>query len=336
MKVLVCSRKGKTIDENVNGVNVRRASSLGVIASMPVSFTFFYHYKKKTKDCDILHVHMPFPLADIAVALLGFKGKVVVWWHSDIVRQKFFLKLYKPFMHKLLKRADAIITATKGHIDGSDYLPEFKDKCVIIPFGIRFTESSFQERKKSEDVTILFVGRLVYYKGCDVLLDAFSKVTGAKLRIVGSGNLEESLKKKAEVFSNKVSFLGNIGNNELVNEYLNCDFLVLSSVAKSEAFGLVQIEAMSYGKPVINTNLPSGVPYVSLDGVTGLTVPPSNADALATAMQKLIDDETLRRELGQNAYERAREEFSESVMLDRIFALYERQLSWAGGNTKVL
>ena len=328
MKVLVCNRKGKTLHERINGVELCRAASIGVVSSMPVSLSFFHHYKMMAKNCDIIHIHMPFPLADLAVALFGFKGKVVLSWHSDVIRQRFFLKLYRPVMRKLLKRADAIVAATQGHIDGSDYLPKYENKCVLIPYGIRqMQRHNYVRSKTSDGITILFVGRLVYYKGCDILLEAFSKVTGAKLRIAGQGNLEDSLKKKAEGISNEVCFLGNISDEELANEYRNCDFLVLSSVARSEAFGLVQIEAMSYGKPVINTYLPGGVPYVSLDNVTGLTVPPFDADALAGAMQRLIDDEDLRLEFGQNAYKRAREEFSEQKMLDSVLALYESLLA---------
>jgi len=277
-----------------------------------------------TRDADILQVHAPFPLADIAVALFGVHGKLVVWWHSDIVRQRLFLAIYRPLLRRLLKRADAIIVETEGHISGSDFLPEYKEKCAIIPPGTRFTGEKPGEAPVIDTVTVLFVGRLVYYKGCDVLLEAFEKVSGANLRIVGSGVLEESLKKRAEGFSGKVKFLGSISDDELAQEFASCDIFVLPSTAKSEAFGLVQIEAMSYGKPVINTNLPGGVPYVSIDGITGLTVPPSDAEALAAALQRLIDDKKLRLEFGYNAYERVQKEFTERVMLDRAMTLYQR------------
>jgi rhamnosyl/mannosyltransferase len=162
----------------------------------------------------------------------------------------------------------------------------------------------------------------VYYKGCETLMEAFSRVVGARLRIVGAGPLMGSLKKRALPFAEKVDFLGEITDDELLKEYAGCDMLVLPSVARSEAFGLVQIEAMRFGKPVINTNLKSGVPYVSLDGVTGLTVAPGDVGALAGAMQRLIDDDALREKFGRAARKRVNEEFLETVMLSRIEDLY--------------
>ena len=351
MKVLVCRRKGRTLIEEVNGIEVCRTSSFGMAFSMPVSLSFFNYFRKAVKDRDIIHIHMPFPLADIAVALYRYRGKIVLWWHSDILRQKFFLALYKPFMRGLLRCADTIMVATQAHIDNSDFLPEFRDKCVVIPFGVKANDKNkyweshegsdrneYRESHEGSDknkyreshagsdsdaVVILFVGRLVYYKGCEILLEAFGKITGARLRIVGSGVLEDKLKRISANFSNKVDFLGNISDEEVAREFSDCDIFVLPSVEKTEAFGIVQIEAMSQGKPVINTKLPSGVPLVSLDGLTGITVPPSDVQSLAEAMQKLVDNKELRLEYGRNAYKRAIEEFSESVMLDRVFKQYE-------------
>ncbi|MCL2227072.1 MAG: glycosyltransferase [Oscillospiraceae bacterium] len=327
-KVLVCRNKGRTLNETINGVDVCRASSLGIAFSMPVSLSFFYHFKKMARSCDILHIHMPFPLADIAASLFKFRGKIVLWWHSDIVRQKFFLSLYKPFMHQLLKRADAIVAATQGHIDNSDFLPEYRHKCVVIPFGVKANPITAQTQPpKQNEVVVLFVGRLVYYKGCEFLIDAFSRIAGARLRIVGSGPLEGKLKKMSEKFSDKVDFLGNLSDEEVSQEFANCDIFVLPSIMKTEAFGLVQIEAMSCGKPVINTYIPSGAPYVSLNGITGITVRPSDAKALAEAIQKLVDDEQLRLEYGKNASARVLEEFTEEVMLGRVLELYNNILN---------
>lgn len=345
MKVLVCRDKGKSSVDNINGVDVIRAGSLGIYMSMPLSLSFLFHLRRLVKDRDIVHFHMPFPLADFAFFLSGFKGKVVLWWHSDIVRQKFFLKVYKPIMNRLLKRADRIIVATEGHITGSKYLRPFMDKCVIIPFGYRIqpcrNESGTKEIAncipkpergiKSSTVAecynvkkILFVGRLVYYKGVDVLLDAFSKVRGAKLYIAGDGPLRPELEKKAADLGIKsnVLFLGHVDDERLSSLLNECDMLVLPSVAESEAFGLVQIEAMACSKPVINTSLPTGVPFVSLNEETGLTVPPGDAFALACAMQRLIDNDAERIQFGKNAKKRAEEYFNMDKMLDNIYSLY--------------
>lgn len=332
MKVLVCQKKGPSVAEQINGVEVHRASSLGVALSMPLSLSFFSQFRRLSKESDVIHIHMPFPLADVAAFLSGYKGKIVLWWHCDVVRQKKLLLLYKPVMHWLLKRADRIMVATEGHINGSSFLPPFRDKCVVIPFGVdpfllkKSEELAQIPMPPHEPLSILFVGRLVYYKGCEVLLDAFAKTHGAELKLVGDGVLKESLLQRANNLgiTERVHFLGNIDEDALARAFADCDFFVLPSVERTEAFGLVQSEAMAYGKPVINTNLPTGVPYVSLDGQTGFTVEPGDIDALAEAMQRLIDDSALREKFARAAYRRAREDFSMVSMLDAVYAEYEK------------
>ena len=134
VKTLVCrDGRGKTTREKLDGVKLTRAGSLGTYFSCPLSFSFIRLFRKMAEEADVVHIHVPFPLADAALLLSGFKGRVVVSWHSDVVKQKKLMTFYKPFMMKLLKRADCIITATKGHIDGSDYLPGFRRKCRIVP-----------------------------------------------------------------------------------------------------------------------------------------------------------------------------------------------------------
>lgn len=333
MKVLVCKQRGKSITQKVNGITVHRAGSIGILFSMPISVSFIVQLWKLSKDRDILHFHMPFPLGDLACLLSGYKGKVVVWWHSDIVKQKKMMRLYRPIMERFLQRADVIIVATKGHIDGSDYLAKYRDKCVIIPYGIdnKVIEKSdlYIQQKGTESnkkVNILFVGRFVYYKGCEVLLKAFSQIEGAELTIIGSGVLEKKfMAMTVELgISNCVHFLGQVDEEELSNAYEDCDIFVLPSIEKSEAFGLVQIEAMSYGKPVINTNLPSGVPYVSLNGITGLTVEPNDVQALREAMKWMIDHKEERVEMGRKARERVKEHFLLNDMLHKVVEIYKK------------
>ncbi|MGB8452457.1 MAG: glycosyltransferase [Anaerocolumna sp.] len=332
MEVLVCRNRGKTVTEDINGVKITRAGSLGILSSMPISLAFISKLRKLSKDKDVLHFHMPFPLGDLACLLSGYKGKVVVWWHSDIVRQKKLMKLYRPIMERFLKRADVIIVATQGHIDGSDYLPGYRDKCAIIPFGVEpmIEYRGAQYLKKAvpihkDKINLLFVGRFVYYKGCEVLLRAVSQVDGIELTMVGSGELEAKLKEEAVLLGiqNRINFRGNLDENELNKAFEDCDVFVLPSVLKSEAFGLVQIEAMAYGKPVINTKLPSGVPYVSIDHLTGLTVPPDDVQALANAIQWMVEHEDERIEMGRRARERVEECYQMNVMLNRIMYTYE-------------
>lgn len=329
VKVLVCrDSRGRTVREKMCGVDITRAGSLGTYFSCPLSFSFIRYFRKMAKKADVVHIHVPFPLADAALLLSGFKGKVVVSWHSDIVKQKKLMLFYKPFMRYLLKRADTILTATEGHVKHSLYLPGFREKCRVLPYGIEPGEYLSVPRRpvlaeKASDrscTKVFFTGRLVYYKGVDVLLKAFTMVKGCELFIAGTGELGDSLKKFAAAngLGEKVHFLGFLPEKELKQAYADCDIFVLPSVAPSEAFGIVQLEAMVYGKPVINTALPSGVPYVSLDGKTGLTVPPSSPEALAKAINHLAEDRELRVSLGKAAAERVRQDFSEKQIIERL------------------
>lgn len=181
-----------------------------------------------------------------------------------------------------------------------------------------------QVQQNPETVRVLFVGRFVYYKGIEVLLHAFAGVHGCELFLVGHGTpeMEEKLHRMTEEahMAAQVHFLGNLPEEDLRAAFADCDIFVLPSVANSEAFGIVQQEAMVYGKPVINTALPTGVPHVSLDGVTGITVPPEDADALAEAIQKLADDKALWEQYGSAAAKRVAEEYEEKDVVDKVYA----------------
>lgn len=337
VKTLVCrDGRGKTTREKLDGVKLTRAGSLGTYFSCPLSLSFIRLFRKMAIEADVVHIHVPFPLADAALLLSGFKGRVVVSWHSDVVKQKKLMTFYKPFMMKLLKRADCIITATKGHIDGSDYLPDFRRKCRIVPYGITPEDYLSIERSPvltnrlsdKKNVKVFFTGRLVYYKGVDILLKAFTMIENCELFIAGTGEMEQELKDfaKRHNIEKKVHFLGFLPDNELKQAYADSDIFVLPSVAKSEAFGIVQLEAMVYGKPIINTKLPSGVPYVSVHGKTGLTVPPFDAKALAEAINTLAADAKMRENFGKAAAERVMTEFNEKNVIRKLYGVLSENL----------
>lgn len=334
VQVLCCRDDlGITKTARIHRVPVTYSGSFGTFASCPVSLSYLGAFRRKVMLSDAVELHLPFPLADLALLLSGYKGRVVVAWHSDIVRQKRLLVLYKPLMHWLLRRADAIITATQAHIDSSPYLRQYREKCVVIPYGI--DSADYENRPHLQPLTgqrhdksakkILFTGRLVYYKGVDVLLDAFAKIkSNAELFLAGGGVLESELQAKARAcgIADRVHFLGRRMTPELKDMFADCDLFVLPSVANSEAFGIVQLEAMVNGKPVINTALPTGVPLVSIDGETGLTVPPGDADALAAAIDKLLQDDALRLQYGKAARERVHAVFD----LEHVMAQTRRVL----------
>ena len=325
VKVLVCQEQGKAETQHINGVEVIYCSSLGVFFSCPLSFDFFRKFRELSQWADVAEIHTPYPLGDAACLLSGCRCRVVIAWHSDVIKQKFLLQFYKPVLKRFLKRADAIIAATRGHIDGSDFLPAFADKCHVIPYPLDIAKYENAERKailqcrNQNAVKVLFAGRLVYYKGVSYLIEAFRNVTGCELFICGTGRLESELKAQAKGLP--VHFLGRLSDADLKAAFADCDIFVLPSVERSEAFGIVQQEAMVYGKPVINTNLRSGVPYVSEHGKTGLTVPPRDAEALAQAIQKLADDAELRQKLGKNAAEKVRQAYAMDGIMEQILKI---------------
>jgi rhamnosyl/mannosyltransferase len=310
--VLVCQEKGKRNIEKINGVGVSRAASFGRLFSLPISFDYFRLFRKTIKDYDLLLIHHPFPLASIARFLYMPKNKpVAVWYHSDIVRQRFFYFLVYPFLYLDLKAAKVIFVSSHRLAEKSPLLNKFLDKCQVIPFGVDLNlyrkdySSQAADLKNKYGRFMLAVGRLVYYKGYFDLLEAMKTAPG-KLLIVGTGPLDidmamfisdNNLEDKVVIISSHPK--------DLVPYYQTCEFLVFPSNARSEAFGLVQIEAMACGKPVINTDLPTGVPEVSLDGKTGLTVPVGDHQKLAQAIKSLWEDDKLRLKFGQEAGKRA-------------------------------
>jgi glycosyltransferase involved in cell wall biosynthesis len=340
-RVLTCHEALRTHLENVNGVNVTRAGRLATYFSVPLAPRFPFFMRQMAREADILHFHLPYPWADFSYLLARPHGRVVAWWHSEIVRPKYLTKLYKPFLKHFLKKADRIIVAAPQLVDKSPFLSQFKDKCRVIPIGIdtnRFRMTLELEegiraiRKKHENKKIiLFVGRLIYYKGLGYLIEAMAQVSrsDAILLVVGEGPLRPQLEALAEErgISDRIVFLGKLADQELLFHFHACSLFVLPSVASTEAFGIVQLEAMACRKPVISTDLPTGVPFVNQHEKTGLIVPPANAEALSVAINKLLDNEVLAQKYGEAARQRVQEEFTIGVMLKRVLALYKEVLS---------
>jgi rhamnosyl/mannosyltransferase len=339
-EVFVCRKKGIGYTEYVNGVKVRRASSLGTLLSLPIAPLYPLQVRAELKNADAVILHEPFPLGDAGLLLSGYEGRTALFWHSDIVRQKKMKRILMPVMREVLRRADLIFVATENLVKSSELLSEYEGKCVIVPFGVdigdvraadgflsRYSNGGSADGAENALPSAarvkkaLFVGRLVYYKGADLLVEAFCGVNGAELFIVGQGPLEYELKMRVKRYGawNKIHFLGALSDDDLKRAFADCDYLVFPSTENSEAFGIVQLEAMIQGKPVINTNLPTGVPFVSLDGVSGITVSPRDAGELRAAIQKLTDDDDLRERLGCGAKRRAIEFFDKKAFCAKIY-----------------
>lgn len=334
VEVLVANERFAKAVEVIDGVNVTRVASLGRFRSTPVAPQFITQLKK-TKS-DVYHLHFPNPTGELSFLAARPYGKLVVTYHSDIVRQKNLLKLYKPFLEKFLDRADKIIAGSPNLIESSPFLQEVKEKCIVVPFGIptggltlttAVEEKVASIRKRHGSKIAFFLGRLIYYKGVEYLVEAIQDVEG-KLIIAGDGELKSDLLEMVKKLSieDRVEFVGTLSDEEVAAYYHACDVFVLPSIESSEAYGLVQLEAHACGKPVISTNLPTGVPFVNEDGISGIVVPPKDSESLSDAINKLFKDEELRNRLGAQAKQRFQEEFTSEIMIDRTLKLYEEIL----------
>ncbi len=314
-EVLCCSNTEESSFEN--GVNYDRCKFLFEFAANTISPEFIW--KLSRVNTDILHYHMPFIFAVIAhfIARPKYK-KLYITYHSDIIG---YDKIMKPFWFiykKFIEQVDKIHVLSPNIIESSKIISPYKEKCVVIPQGISLQDNSSQDKvlkikEKYKDKKIIFsLGRLVKYKGFIYGIDAMKKVEQAVYLIGGSGPLKEEFENyiKENHLEDKVKLLGRIEDNDLDNYYKACDMYLFPSIMQSEAFGIVQLEAMKYGKPVINTNLGTGVNYVSIDNETGFTVEPKNSEELANAINKLLKDDNLRKEFGNNAYNRVKAIFN--------------------------
>ena len=329
IEVLCCQWKGKRKIEKINGVKVIRAQSFGIFWGLPISFDFFRLFKKMGNEADIIDFHHPFSLGDLAIFLFPPKAKIILHYHSDIVRQKIFNFLINPLIFHTLRKAQKILVSNPNLVKNSPYLKNFRKKCEVIPFGVdlskfeKFDEKKVENLKKKYGEFVLFVGRLNYYKGLKYLVEAMKDV-GANLVIVGGGPEKENLEFRIKNLELKnVYFLPFQSEDELINYYHACSIFVLPSIFKSEAFGLVLIEAMACGKPVISTELGTGTSFVNQDGVTGFVVPPKDSWALAQAIKEILENKKMAQELGQNASKRVSEELSLEKMLEKISRVYK-------------
>lgn len=326
--VVVANDCNRNSEEVLDGVNVVRIAKLFSVKSAPICPAMARRIRQT--PADIVHLHLPNPTALIACLMSGRKEHLILTWHSDIVRQKLLSRAVRPLEHKFLKSCDACIATSPNYIESSPLLKQYQGRCRVIPYGIpieRFrsgdasTVSAIRQRYGPH--IVLGVGRLIYYKGFEYAIAAMTRVDG-RLLIIGDGPLRRRLERYTQALGmrNRVVFLGEVQNHEISSYYHAADVFVLPSVERSEAFGIVQLEAMACGKPVVNTRLDSGVPFVSLDGVTGITVPPSNAEELAAAINKLLRNDELRVKYGQAARKRVQDEFSVELMARRTLDLY--------------
>lgn len=294
------------------------------VASTPMSLAAWGLYRKLAADADILHFHFPWPMADLLYLTGGIRKPTIVTYHSDVVKQKLLLHAYRPLMHRFLDRADKIVATSPGYVDSSEVLQRYRAKTSVICLGIDERHPAADPRLLKEwrrrvgDRFFLFIGQFRYYKGIDFLLAAAAQ-TGLPVVLAGSGSMLEHVEKTRPPNVFLAGAVDDADKNALLEL---CSALVLPSHLRSEAFGVVLLEAARAGKPLISCEIGTGTTYVNRDGVTGLAVPPADVAALSKAMQTLADDPERASAMGRAARQRFEELFTAKVMCRQYADLY--------------
>jgi glycosyltransferase involved in cell wall biosynthesis len=323
-----------TFNDKVEVIKVGRMLSLLKLDFCPSLF-FYIRYFAKFSDT-IFHVHTPNPTMLLALLMTGkIQRNLVITHHSDAIRQRVLKYLFRPIEHWIYRQAQVILTTSKAYQSGSKFLRLYQDKLAVLPLGLDL--STFKDPEQSTldraqqlkaehgEIIWLAVGRMVYYKSFHIALAALRQVPG-KLLIVGTGKLLDDLQRTAYELgvADRVVWLGQTSDAELQAVYRAATALWFPSNVRSEAFGMVQVEAMASGCPTINCDISgSGVPWVCRHEREGLTVPINDARAFAGAARRLLEEEGLRERLSQGAIVRA-EKFSDTLMAQRSLAVYQR------------
>jgi len=331
-RALVLNRGRSTTSEVRDEVPIRRVGSLATIGAVSLAPTLPLWITHAAAEADVLVLHEPNPMVLLAYYLARPRTPLVVWYHSEVIRPRWkYRLLYQPLLDFALRRAARVVVAAPPMLD-VPALAAYRDKSVVVPYGLAIDRYALAPVVSAEvetlpgeaaRPTLLFVGRLVGYKGVEVLLRALPGLD-ADTVIVGDGPRRAALESMAAELgvSDRVQFLGAVGDDELLAWYHACDALVLPSITRQEAFGMVQLEAMLCGRPVVSTDLGTGVSWVNQHERTGLVVRPGDTGALHAALSRLTRDVELRRQLGVAARARVLELFTAERMCRSTVAIY--------------
>lgn len=309
-----------------------RATTLGRILSQPIMPTVVLKLRSLIAWADIIHLHTPNPLIELLTLLLIGKKPLVITHHSDVIRQKLLAPLHLLLAKPLYAKANAVVVPTTNHVKTSKVLHNQNKNVRVIPFALNTSGLATAENinAQTDRPYFLFVGRLVGYKGLDVLIKAMEKVSSdVHLKIVGNGEEFQNLKELIHhmKLEHRVHLLGRVDDKEeFANLFNQSIALVLPSVSPNENFGMVQLEAMFYSKPIITTRLESGVPLVAEEGVSSLLVEPNNPPQLAQAMNKLASDPSLATQMGQEARKLFENKYQLSHFINSHRNLYQELL----------
>jgi len=333
VEVLCCNTQRRTNREQFSGYRVTRASSLARFLSTSMSPALLFEVMRRRSKHDVIHVHMPDPMAALALYFAKPQARVVVHWHSDVVRQRISLKLYEPLQRWLLRRADRVIATSRDYADASGTLRSWAAKVQVIPLGIRDMHSSVDPEEVAalrgalgSKRVVLAVGRMTHYKGFEVLIEAARDLPDdMRVVIVGEGELLSQMQCRVSELGlgERVLMPGELTDRQLRTYLSACDIFCLPSTSRAESFGLAMLEAMSFGKPIVASDIQgSGVPWVNQSGVTGINVPVGDPASLSEALRALAREPELMRRYGAAARARYLEHFTVVNMTTETLELY--------------
>jgi glycosyltransferase involved in cell wall biosynthesis len=335
--ILSARRFGAARGYTLDGVAIEAVASLGTLFSTPLAPGYIPALMRHARSNDLVIHHAPLPLNDAAI-LLGLPDDValVVYWHADIAGYPLLKRLVAPLIRRALARADRIVVSGQPMIDHSEFLRPHADKCAVLPYGMDLDywrtldpgeDAMAGQMRRDQPRHIVALGRLVGYKGYDVLIRAMQSVDGFAT-IIGEGPLLAELRQLAEGLgvADRIRFSGRLPRNEIKQLFHSAQVFAFPSVTEAEAFGIVQIEAMAAGLPIVNTRLATTVPLVARHDLEALTVPPNDPQALSQALNHILDDPALAGRLGAAGRERSMSEFDQAVFRARMAVIYEDAL----------
>jgi len=277
---------------------------------------------------DLIHYHYPWPFADILHLSARTATPAIMTYHSDIVRQAVLSRLYAPVMWRMLKAMKKVVATSPTYARTSPVLNDrrVRERVQVIPLGIAdMTEVPSHEAPTGAPY-FLFLGALRYYKGLETLLEAARKVD-SRILIAGEGPRRSTLQEMANRLQlRNVKFLGQVTFEEKKRLLAGCHGFVLPSHIRSEAFGMVLVEAAMFGRPMVSCDIGSGTSFVNAHMETGMVVPPNDPESLANAMNMILKDGGLARRFGENARARYESLFSGPALGEAYIRLYREVL----------
>ncbi len=332
--VLSLSAAGRADTTVLDGYRRHTVRKNFEIASTGFSASAFGRFRELSAQADIVHLHFPWPFADIVHFATRNRKPTVLTYHSDIVRQKRLGALYRPLERRFLATMDAIVATSQNYLVSSGVLPQFAEKVTVIPIGIGDktyvapnTKVLDFWRERLPKKFFLFVGVLRYYKGLHILLDAMADID-IPVVIVGAGPTERELKAQADRLQlSNVHFLGFLPEEDKAALLTLCYGVVFPSHLRSEAFGISLLEGAMFGKPLISSEIGTGTSFVNINEETGLVVRPSSPAALRKAIMRLWSNPEEAKAMGRRAAERYSAVFTLEPMVEAHLDLYQRVLA---------